>query len=98
MESLNETMRTTIEESIDSLSIRPTKDLYTDYYSDYDPMVGIRIAISLGVLITLFTFFIFYKTKCNARRTKRMFQASLKTRDYGLDNLEFRTRTFSNDT
>lgn len=98
MESLNETMGTVINEWMGSDPNQPTKDIYIDYYSDYDPMVGIRIGISLGALVTLFTIFILYKTKCNARKTRRLFQASLRTRDLGLDNLEFRTRALSNDT
>lgn len=97
MESLNETTRRVVHERTDSHPNRESQHI-PDYYADYDPMVGIRIAISLGVLITLFTIFILYKTQCNARKTRRLFQASTRTRAHGFDSIEFRTRTFSNDT
>ena len=97
MESLNETTRRVVHERTDSHPNRES-EYVRDYYADYDPMVGIRIAISLGLLITLFTIFILYKTQCNARKTRRLFQASTRTRGHGLDSIEFRTRTFSNDT
>ncbi|XP_015789606.1 serum response factor homolog B [Tetranychus urticae] len=44
----------------------------TDYYSDYDPMMGIRIAISLLGIIVLFAIFVVYKSHCNAKKAKRL--------------------------
>ncbi|KAJ6216082.1 hypothetical protein RDWZM_010582 [Blomia tropicalis] len=44
------------------------------YYQDYDPMVGYRIAISLGVLILLFIIFVLYKTHCHQQRNRRLTQ------------------------
>ena len=96
MEISNETIRESTDEVPEDPVIMNGNKQF-DYYADYDPMVGIRIAISLGVLITLFTIFILYKTQCNARRTKRILSASLKARDHGLDNFEYRTRTLSNE-
>jgi hypothetical protein len=95
MNSLNETTRLTVRLTEYQQTKQITSNSIDDYYSDYDPMIGIRIAISLGALITLFAIFILYKTKCNARKTKRLFQASARNRNHGLDNLEFRTRTLS---
>lgn len=40
------------------------------YYSDYDVMMGIRIAISLSSIISLFALFITYKSYCNARKQR----------------------------
>lgn len=40
------------------------------YYADYDVMMGIRIAISLSSIISLFALFITYKSYCNARRQR----------------------------
>lgn len=49
-----------------------------NYYSDYDPVVGVRIAISLSVIILLFALFIIYKSYCNAKRTKRFLEMSIR--------------------
>jgi hypothetical protein len=95
MNSFNETTRLTVRRTQHQQTKQISSNSVEDYYSDYDLMIGIRIAISLGALITLFAIFILYKTKCNARKTKRLFQASLRNRNHGLDNLEFRTRTMS---
>ena len=43
-----------------------------EYYSDYDPMVGYRIAITLGLLILFFTLFVMYKTHCHRQKNKRL--------------------------
>ena len=45
-----------------------------EYYKDYDPLVGYRIAISLGILILLFTVFVLYKTHCHQQRNRRLVQ------------------------
>lgn len=37
-----------------------------EYYQNYDVMTGLRIAATLGGLITLFTLFLFYKSKCKS--------------------------------
>lgn len=62
----------------------------SEYYSDYDPMIGIRIAIALGILITLFAIFLLYKTQCSAKRNQRLIQASLRSRDRGFSNIEMK--------
>ncbi|XP_037284802.2 uncharacterized protein LOC119177636 [Rhipicephalus microplus] len=36
----------------------------SQYYAAYDPMTGLRIAATLGAIITLFTLFLIYKSKC----------------------------------
>ncbi|CAN7938816.1 unnamed protein product [Ixodes hexagonus] len=36
----------------------------SQYYAGYDPMTGLRIAATLGAIITLFTLFLIYKSKC----------------------------------
>jgi len=43
-----------------------------EYYSDYDPVIGYRIAISLGILILLFTVFVLYKTHCHQQKNRRL--------------------------
>ena len=56
-----------------SLDPAEEKRLYEeDYYSDYDPSVGARIALTLGVLILLFTLFVIYKSHCHVRKAKRL--------------------------
>lgn len=37
-----------------------------EYYQSYDVMTGLRIAATLGGLITLFTLFLLYKSKCKS--------------------------------
>lgn len=43
-----------------------------EYYSDYDPYLGVRIALSLLAIIILFAIFLTYKSHCNAKRAKRI--------------------------
>ncbi|XP_023220593.1 uncharacterized protein LOC111622461 [Centruroides sculpturatus] len=38
--------------------------LANEYYQTYDAMTGVRIAATLGSIITLFTVFLLYKSKC----------------------------------
>lgn len=40
----------------------------TEYYQTYDVMTGVRIAATLGGLITLFALFLFYKSRCKPER------------------------------
>lgn len=49
-----------------------------EYYSDYDPMMGIRIATSLLIFITVFALFLIYKSHCNARKAKRILHVGRK--------------------
>ncbi|XP_053212307.1 uncharacterized protein LOC128395845 [Panonychus citri] len=53
-------------------SVNLVDSQFTDYYSDYDPMMGIRIAISLLGIIVLFAIFVVYKSHCNAKKAKRL--------------------------
>ncbi|XP_023235386.1 uncharacterized protein LOC111634781 [Centruroides sculpturatus] len=39
-----------------------------EYYQTYDVMTGVRIAATLGGLITLFALFLFYKSRCKPER------------------------------
>ncbi|XP_074601485.1 uncharacterized protein LOC141855371 [Brevipalpus obovatus] len=43
-----------------------------EYYADYDPMLGVRIGVSLLAIILFFAFFLTYKGHCNAKRAKRI--------------------------
>src|SRR5581483_4620820 len=87
-ESLNET---TISNEMSSSDVDKLREIYSEevlqYYSDYDPMVGIRITITLAVLITLFGFFLFYKTKSNIR-AKRLLEERLRTQRHYLASNE----------
>lgn len=42
------------------------------YYSDYDPLLGLRIAASLAGLMVLFFLFLIYKIHCNAKKAKQI--------------------------
>lgn len=53
-------------------SLVPLSERERNYYRDYDPMVGYRIALSLGLLILLFTIFILYKTHCRAKKNRKL--------------------------
>ena len=47
-----------------------TKERLTrEYYDAYDPWTGIRIAATLGILISLFTLFLIYKSKINKSKS-----------------------------
>ncbi|KAH9373586.1 hypothetical protein HPB48_014817 [Haemaphysalis longicornis] len=41
------------------------------YYAAYDPMTGLRIAATLGAIITLFTLFLIYKSKCRPAKSNQ---------------------------
>lgn len=41
------------------------------YYADYDPVIGYRIAVTLGILILLFIIFVLYKTHCQQQKNRR---------------------------
>lgn len=41
------------------------------YYAAYDPMTGLRIAATLGAIITLFTLFLIYKSKCRPAKNNQ---------------------------
>ncbi|EEC11071.1 hypothetical protein IscW_ISCW007358 [Ixodes scapularis] len=43
----------------------------SQYYAGYDPMTGLRIAATLGAIITLFTLFLIYKSKCRPSKTDK---------------------------
>ena len=57
-------------------SLLPLSERERRYYRDYDPMVGYRIALSLGIIILLFTIFILYKTHCRAKKNRRLIAQS----------------------
>ncbi|KAH9410278.1 hypothetical protein TYRP_010036 [Tyrophagus putrescentiae] len=42
------------------------------YYADYDPVIGYRIAVTLGILILLFIIFVLYKTHCHQQKNRRL--------------------------
>ncbi|KAF7493818.1 hypothetical protein SSS_01876 [Sarcoptes scabiei] len=46
-----------------------------EYYKDYDPMVGIRIGFSLGLLILMFILFVLYKTHCQTKKNRRYLES-----------------------
>lgn len=58
--------------------------LTREYYEVYDPWVGIRIAATLGILITFFTLFLIYKSKFN--KSKNPLLPSKKTSLYLYDD------------
>ena len=47
-----------------------------EYYSDYSPAVGYRIAVSLGILVLLFAIFVLYKTHCHQKKIRRLVQGA----------------------
>lgn len=51
-----------------------------NYYSDYDVMMGVRIAYWLFSLFTIFTLFIIYKSYCSQRKQERHRRESEKNR------------------
>lgn len=55
-------------------SLREYSRKELDYYADYDPLVGYRIAVTLGLLILLFIIFVLYKTHCHAKRNEKLIQ------------------------
>ena len=55
------------------------KQQIREYYSDYDILIGIRIATSLAILFVAFIIFVVYKTICHERRHyKRVQQNNLR--------------------
>lgn len=60
------------EQAQPSLREYSRKELH--YYADYDPLVGYRIAVTLGLLILLFIIFVLYKTHCHAKRNQKLIQ------------------------
>lgn len=50
-----------------------------EYYSDYDILIGVRIATSLAILFVAFIVFVVYKTVCHEKRhNKRVQQNNLR--------------------
>ncbi|KAH9511838.1 hypothetical protein DERF_010265 [Dermatophagoides farinae] len=72
-------------------------DLFTErereYYKDYDPMVGYRIALSLGLLILIFIIFVLYKTHCQSKKNRRL----LMNAQQNIQMSNLRTSTTTND-
>lgn len=58
--------------------------LTREYYEAYDPWTGIRIAATLGILISLFTLFLIYKSKFH--KSKNTLLPSKKTSLYLYDD------------
>ncbi|KFM67164.1 hypothetical protein X975_24366, partial [Stegodyphus mimosarum] len=62
-----------------------TRNMLTkEYYDAYDPWTGIRIAATLGILISLFTLFLIYKSRFN--KSKSVLLPSKKTSLYLYDD------------
>ncbi|XP_035210418.1 uncharacterized protein LOC118184800 [Stegodyphus dumicola] len=62
-----------------------TRNMLTkEYYDAYDPWTGIRIAATLGILISLFTLFLIYKSRFN--KSKNVLLPSKKTSLYLYDD------------
>ncbi|XP_076321664.1 uncharacterized protein LOC143231046 [Tachypleus tridentatus] len=70
-----------------------------EFYETYDFMTGVRIAATLGGLITLFTLFLFYKSKCKTDKIGRDKYGEFYTNgDIGVQQEGFPTRgTTTND-
>lgn len=51
------------------LSPETKNRLTSEYYDGYDPWTGVRIAATLGILISLFTLFLIYKSRYNKSKT-----------------------------
>lgn len=62
-------------------SFESTPDPFHGYYDDYDPMLGIRIAITLSILISMFTFYLIYKSYCNMKRAKLLLRMDTLSRE-----------------
>lgn len=46
------------------------------YYADYDPVIGYRIAVTLGILILLFIIFVLYKTHCHQKKNRQLVKSA----------------------
>ncbi|XP_071037484.1 uncharacterized protein [Parasteatoda tepidariorum] len=66
------------------LSPDTRNQLTQEYFEAYDPWTGIRIAATLGILISLFTLFLIYKSKFN--RSKATLLPAKKTSLYLYDD------------
>lgn len=66
------------------LSPETKERLTREYYDTYDPWTGIRVAATLGSIISLFTFFLIYKSKISKHKDK--FFPSKKTSLYLYDD------------
>ncbi|KAH9425591.1 hypothetical protein DERP_004805 [Dermatophagoides pteronyssinus] len=64
-----------------------------EYYKDYDPMVGYRIALSLGIIILIFIIFVLYKTHCQNKKNRRL----LMNAQQNIQMSNLRTSTTTND-
>jgi hypothetical protein len=60
----------TLGSPMNSTSIALLNKTRLQYYSDYDVMMGVRVAVSLSTIISLFALFITYKSYCNARKQR----------------------------
>lgn len=66
------------------LSPETKERLTREYYDTYDPWTGIRVAATLGSIISLFTFFLIYKSKISKHKDK--FLPTKKTSLYLYDD------------